>query len=52
MANILPFQFSRFDNNEYLLVNGSGEYIFLSNDDFRKLIQSDLTTNDPFYYFN
>lgn len=47
---ILPFQFSRFDNNEYLLVNESGEYIFLGKDDFHTLVQGKLTPDCPSYY--
>lgn len=48
--HLLPFQFSRFDNDDYLLVNESGEYIFLNKDDFDKLIQCDLTPESPSYY--
>ena len=48
--NILPFQFSRFDSDDYLLVNESGEYIFLSNDDFHKFIKGDLTPDSLSYY--
>lgn len=48
--NILPFQFSRFENDNYLLVNESGEYIFLKNDDFHKVITGDLTCESPSYY--
>ena len=48
--HILPFQFSRFDSDDYLLVNESGEYIFLQNDDFQKLIHGNLTPNSPQYY--
>lgn len=48
--NILPFQFSRFDSDDYLLVNESGEYIFLSKDDFHKFIQGDLTSDSLSYY--
>ncbi|MFA5182508.1 MAG: His-Xaa-Ser system radical SAM maturase HxsB [Syntrophales bacterium] len=48
--HILPFQFSRIDSDEYLLVNESGEFIFLSKDDFHKFIQGDLTTDSRSYY--
>lgn len=48
--HLLPFQFSRFDSDDYLLVNESGEYIFISNDDFHKLIQGELTPESPYYY--
>jgi His-Xaa-Ser system radical SAM maturase HxsB len=47
---LLPFQFSRFDIDDYLLVNESGEYIFLSKNDFHKLIQGDLTTENISYH--
>ena len=48
--NILPFQFSRFDSDDYLLVNESGEYIFLSNEDFQEFIHGDLTPDSLTYY--
>jgi His-Xaa-Ser system radical SAM maturase HxsB len=48
--HLLPFQFSRFDRDDYLLVNESGEYIFIKKDDFNNLIQGDLTTESPYYY--
>jgi len=48
--HLLPFQFSRFDSDDYLLVNESGEYIFLGNDNFNKFIKGDLTADSPFYY--
>ncbi|MEN6373396.1 MAG: His-Xaa-Ser system radical SAM maturase HxsB [Smithella sp.] len=47
--HLLPFQFSRFDSNDYLLVNESGEYIFLSNDDFHNLINGNLPFGSPSY---
>lgn len=47
--HLLPFQFSRFDNNDYLLVNESGEYIFLSNEDFHNLINGNLSPSSPCY---
>jgi uncharacterized protein len=47
---ILPFQFSRFDSDDYLLVNETGEYIFLNKDEFHKFIQGNLTSDSPFYY--
>jgi His-Xaa-Ser system radical SAM maturase HxsB len=48
--NILPFQFGRFDSDSYLLVNESGEYIFLNKDDFHKLTQGGLTPGSPSYH--
>jgi His-Xaa-Ser system radical SAM maturase HxsB len=47
---LLPFQFSRFDRDDYLLVNESGEYIFISKDDFHKLIRGNLPPESPYYY--
>lgn len=47
---ILPFQFSRFDSDNYLLVNESGEYIFLTNGDFEKFTHSNLPPDSPCYY--
>lgn len=46
---ILPFQFSRISSDEYLLVNESGEYIFLDNENFHKFIQGDLSSECPSY---
>jgi uncharacterized protein len=47
---LLPFQFSHFDCDTCLLVNESGEFIFLSNDDFLKLVNKELTSNAPSFY--
>jgi His-Xaa-Ser system radical SAM maturase HxsB len=47
---LLPFQFSRFDSDDYLLVNESGEYIFLKKDDFYKFIHGHLSPDSPSYY--
>jgi uncharacterized protein len=47
---LLPFQFSRFDSDDYLLVNESGEFIFLGKDVFQKFIQGDLTPDSLSYY--
>ncbi|KQC08080.1 MAG: hypothetical protein APR62_05465 [Smithella sp. SDB] len=49
-VQLLPFQFSRFDNNDYLLVNESGEYIFINKEEFNKLINENLTSESPYYY--
>lgn len=46
---ILPFQFSRFDKDDYLLVNESGEYIFINKDDFNKFTQGSISQNSPSY---
>ena len=47
---LLPFQFSRFDSNDYLLVNESGEYLFIGKDDFHQLIRREMTVESPYYY--
>ena len=41
---IFPFRFARFNDSEYLLTNDVGEYIFLSNEDFKKFINKELDT--------
>lgn len=47
---ILPFQFSQFDGEEYLLVNESGDHIFLKGLDFIKLVDNELTSADAVYH--
>jgi His-Xaa-Ser system radical SAM maturase HxsB len=47
---ILPFQFSRFGDEEYLLVNESGEYQFLVSDDFQKFTRGELTNDSNAYH--
>jgi len=47
---LLPFQFSRFGKDDYLLVNESGEFIFIDKDNFDKLISNKLKSDSPFYY--
>lgn len=47
---LLPFRFARFNEEEYLLSNDVGEYIFLKNDDFHKFVKGELDpTSDLFY---
>jgi len=48
---ILPFNFMRFDKDILLLVNLVGEYLFISEDDFQKLIAYDINRKfDPLYF--
>lgn len=47
---LLPFQFSRFDSGEYLLVNECGEHIFLLESDFQKFVAEELTPQDAIYH--
>lgn len=50
---LLPFRFARFNEEEYLLSNDVGEYIFLKNDDFHKFVNGELDpTSDLFYDIN
>jgi len=46
---ILPFRFAHFNENEYLLTNDVGEYIFLSNSDFGRLINLELDTKSELF---
>lgn len=34
---LLPFRFERFNDQEYLLTNEVGEYLFMSDKDFSNL---------------
>lgn len=36
---LLPFRFERFNEDEYLLTNEVGEYIFLQNEGFSSLCE-------------
>ena len=47
--HILPFQFTRFNENEYLLVNESGEFLFIDSMDFQNFIQNNLTPDSTSY---
>ncbi len=48
--NILPFRFSRFDEDSYLLTNDVGEYIFLSNDEFDIFVNGKLDPKSDLFY--
>lgn len=39
---ILPFRFDHFNEEEYLLTNDVGEYIFLKNEDFDEFVNHEL----------
>lgn len=47
---ILPFRFARFNEEEYLLSNDVGEYIFLKYDDFHKFVNGELDPTSDFFY--
>ena len=46
---ILPFRFARFPNEELLLVNEVGEFLFVKSGDFNKLINYELTPYDEIF---
>ena len=47
--SILPFNFRRLPGRRLLLVNLSGEYIFVSSDDFNDLLNQNMAPNNPVY---
>lgn len=46
---ILPFRFERFSNEEVLLTNDVGEYIFLSTSDFNKFVKYELNPESDIF---
>ena len=47
---LLPFRFERFNDNQYLLTNEVGEYVFLSNDDFHAFVNGKLDEHSVLFY--
>ena len=47
---LLPFRFERFNEEEYLLTNDVGEYIFLHEDDFHKFVNGELDEHSDLFY--
>ncbi|MDR2790790.1 MAG: His-Xaa-Ser system radical SAM maturase HxsB [Campylobacteraceae bacterium] len=47
---LLPFRFDRFNNNEYLLTNDAGEFIFLENKDFLRFVKGDMRADKNIFY--
>ena len=47
---MLPFRFERFNENEYILTNEVGEYIFLQNDDFYRFVNGELDNHSDLFY--
>lgn len=45
----LPFRFMRFPSSKILLVNEVGEYLFLSSEEFEKLINYQLNSNSQVF---
>ena len=48
--SLLPFRFKRFNNEQVLLTNDVGEYIFIGNDDFDSLINGSIDTHSDVFY--
>lgn len=48
--SLLPFQFERFNEEEVFVSNACGEYIFISNEDFGKLIGYELDINGDIFF--
>jgi His-Xaa-Ser system radical SAM maturase HxsB len=46
---LLPFNFGRFNHDEYLLTNLCGDYIFLQNEIFMKLVNGVIAESSPEY---
>ena len=47
---LLPFRFERFNDEEYLLTNEVGEYIFLHKDDFNAFVEGKLDVHSDLFY--
>lgn len=47
---LLPFRFERFNDNEYLLTNEVGEYIFLQNEDFYRFVSGELDEKSDLFF--
>lgn len=46
---LLPFRFDRFSDDEYLLTNEVGEYLFMTKEDFLKFVNYELDVNSDLY---
>lgn len=46
---LLPFRFMRFNGNKRLVINEVGEYTFLSDRDFDKLVSYKLDHKSPVF---
>ena len=47
---LLPFRFEKFGEDEYLLTNDVGEYIFLQNEDFHHFVNGALDIHSDLFY--
>ena len=46
---LLPFRFERFNEDEYLLTNEVGEYIFLQNEDFYLFVDGEIDIHSDLF---
>jgi His-Xaa-Ser system radical SAM maturase HxsB len=46
---LFPFKFQRFNNNEVLMSNEVGEFLFVSNDEFAKMISYKLDSQSQIF---
>ncbi|MDD3012558.1 MAG: His-Xaa-Ser system radical SAM maturase HxsB [Candidatus Gastranaerophilales bacterium] len=46
---LLPFRFTRFDNNQVLLCNEVGEFIFITDDEFDRFIKFQLDPTETVF---
>lgn len=46
---LMPFQLGRFDGQEYLIVNESGEYHFIERQELVSLVEGFLPSNSPHF---
>jgi|WetSurMetagenome_2_1015567.scaffolds.fasta_scaffold00300_11 uncharacterized protein len=46
---ILPLQFEKFDNDNFLLTNEAGDYLFVRHDEFDKLLSYKLDSKNESY---
>lgn len=46
---IMPFKYSQFDANDYLLVNEVGEFLFLDKENFSLFVQHKLKTSSEIF---
>ena len=47
---LLPFRFCRFNDEQVLLTNDVGEFIFVGNSDFDALIQGEMDVHSDIFY--
>lgn len=46
---LLPFRFERFNDREYLLSNDVGEFLFMQDDDFHRLVNYELDPDSDLF---